>query len=68
MMYDEDIGNQLMVFELFRELWISFRGTQVRSIEGLKKDIEIDLDMKQTLTDYLKHETCYVHSGFNHSM
>ena len=66
MITNDEIGSQLVIFELFREIWISFRGTQIRGIEALKKDLLIDLHMKQKSTSYLHHDGCKVHSGFDH--
>ena len=30
MIYDSSVGSHLVMFNLFGELWVSFRGTQVR--------------------------------------
>ena len=67
MMHDDEVGSQLVIFELFNEIWISFRGTQIRDMKALAKDLLIDFNMKQTVTTYLQHDTCLVHAGFDRS-
>lgn len=42
MIYDSSVGSHLVMFSLFGELWVSFRGTQVRDFrKGLLKFVSI---------------------------
>lgn len=66
MIYDSSVGSHLVMFNLFGELWVSFRGTQVRDFSGLFRDIETDLRCRQKQTSYLP-DVCSVHSGFDKS-
>merc|ERR1712159_853423 len=65
--YDNsDTGCQVYIFQVFDEIWISFRGTQLGSLESIKKDLLTDLKFKQRQATYLT-EKSRVHTGFDAS-
>ena len=45
-LYQSDVGAQMILFVIFDELWISFRGTQFRNTESLIKDLLIDFKIR----------------------
>jgi len=65
--YDNsDTNCQVYIFQVFDEIWISFRGTQLGNLESIKKDLLTDLKFKQRQAAYLTEES-RVHTGFDAS-
>ena len=65
MFNNETTGCQVVLFPIFNELWISFRGTQLKTFEGLKKDLMTDLKFQLKNASYLRNN--FVHTGFDES-
>ena len=63
---DIETGCQVYVFDIFDEIWVAFRGTQVTSIDAFIKDVTTDINCALTKTDYLP-QNCMVHTGFDKS-
>jgi len=59
-------GCQVHVFRVFEEIWICFRGTQVKDIASMRKDMKTDLNFRQRSTCYLPEDN-QVHRGFDES-
>merc|ERR1719402_499870 len=63
---NSDTGCQVYMFQVFDEIWISFRGTQLRDMESIKRDLLTDLNFKQHQATYLPEDN-RVHTGFDSS-
>ena len=37
MIYNDEVNSHLVIFEIFGEVWVSFRGTQMHDISGALK-------------------------------
>lgn len=59
-------GCQVYIFRVFDEIWISFRGTQLKDIASLRKDMGTDLNFRQRVSSYLPDDN-KVHRGFDDS-
>ena len=60
------IPDQVYVFDMFDEVWVAFRGTQMCSIDAFIKDVTTDMHCVLKQTSYLPAD-CLVHTGFDES-
>ena len=60
-------GCQVHLFRIFDEIWITFRGTNMKDIGSLRKDMKTDLNFSQRHPSYLP-ESHQAHRGFDESM
>jgi len=59
-------GCQVHLFRIFDEIWITFRGTNMKDIGSLRKDMKTDLNFSQRHPSYLP-ESHQAHRGFDES-
>ena len=63
---NQQSGCQVHIFRVFDEIWITFRGTQMKDIGSLRKDLKTDLMFGQRHPSYLPDDHM-VHRGFDES-
>lgn len=63
---NQQTGCQVHVFRIFDEIWITFRGTNMKDIGSLRKDMKTDLNFSQRHPSYLP-ESHQAHRGFDES-
>ncbi|CAG5113446.1 Oidioi.mRNA.OKI2018_I69.chr2.g7556.t1.cds [Oikopleura dioica] len=63
--YNQELGGFVIIFQVFDELWISFRGTNSRDFADGVKDIQTDLKVSQVQPHFFPKVN--VHRGFAES-